>query len=212
VSRLVLALAAALALLAAPAADAAKRKPPARKAKVVCFKKAGKNVCRKRRPAAKKPAFAARPGGQSPAPAAGTVPTQPPGDSPLTSAGTVPSHVPGDSPHTTPAVVEPAVPDCGTSPWVGYTAQDIDGVFRLTGKRECVAGPTVIFQLRNVDAQEHNLYAEGVSPAAPRRAIIATVEPGQTLDAQTTLAAGQWRLFCEIEGHESMSRTLTVTG
>jgi hypothetical protein len=29
-------------------------------------------------------------------------------------------------------------------------------------------------------------------------------------DANATLAAGEWRLFCAIAGHEAMSRTLTV--
>ena len=114
-------------------------------------------------------------------------------------------------PPTGPIAPSPA-PACGDSPWVGYTATDLDGVFTFLGKRTCVPGPTVSFQLRNLDAQEHNLYAEGTAPAAPKRAIIGSVAPEATKEATTTLSKGEWRLFCDIEGHETMSRTLTVTG
>ena len=220
-TRLVLALVAALALLAAPAADGAKRKAPAKRAKVVCFKKAGKKVCRKRRAATKERAHpeGTVPSGtaRTPANAVGTLTSgtpNPEGTVPSGSPrpeGTVPSGTP-DPEGTVPSGTVPAAPDCGTSPWVGYGAEDVDGVFKLTGKRTCVPGPTVIFQLRNLDAQDHNLYIEGVAPAAARRAVLPLVEPGQTGEATTTLAAGEWRLFCDIEGHETMSRTLTVKG
>ena len=220
-SRLVLALAAALTLLAAPAADAAKRKAPAKRAKVVCFKKAGKKVCRKRRTPKRNLALpkGTVPSGTAKAPAnplgtldsgsllpEGTVPsgTRKP-------EGTVPSGT-AQPEGTVPSGTAPAAPDCGTSPWVGYGAEDVNGVFKLTGKRTCVPGPTVIFQLRNLDAQDHNLYVEGIAPAAPRRVVLPVVEPGETGEATTTLTPGEWRLLCDIEGHETMSRTLTVTG
>jgi len=195
---------AALVLLVAGApAEAAKK--PRKRAQVVCFKKAGKKVCRKRRvvrkaatpqPAVLPPAVSA------PAAAVESVPA-PSAPAP---AVTAPVAAPAD-----PAPLVPA-PDCGTSPWVGYTAADVDGVFKLIGRRTCVPGPTVLFQLVNRDAQEHNLYAEGISPAAPKRAIVATVDPAQTVEVSATLPAGEWRLFCDIEGHGTMSRTLTVTG
>ena len=73
-------------------------------------------------------------------------------------------------------------------------------------------GPAVVFQLRNRDAQAHNLYAEGTAPAAPARAVIANVEPGEVAEASATLAAGDWKLFCALDGHGSMTPTLTVRG
>ena len=195
-----------VALLIVPSAEAAE-KPVKRRAEIVCFKKAGKKVCRPRRATAKK--VAARP--RVPLPVAELAP---PPDLP-TAGGPAPSPAapatpPGSA--TRPSSPTAPQPDCGTSPWVGLTAEDVDGVFRLTGRRTCVPGPSVAFQLRNTDAQAHNLYAEGVSPVAARRAVVASAEPDQTVETTTTLTAGEWRLFCDIEGHETMSRTLTVTG
>ena len=45
-----------------------------------------------------------------------------------------------------------------------------------------------------------------------RRLVIDDLEPEETAEASATLSAGEWRLFCSIEGHETMSRTLTVMG
>ena len=102
------------------------------------------------------------------------------------------------------------VPTCGTSPWVGYTAEDVgNGDFRLTGKRACVPGPNVLFQLRNADEVEHNLFA---SKGTDTRAIFVEVLPGETKEASAALAPGDWTLFCAIAGHGAMTRTLTVTG
>jgi hypothetical protein len=201
--RLALALVLAVSLAVSGDAGAAKKKP-AKRAKIVCFKKKGKKVCRPKRKPAKRVA---------PAPVALPIPAAPlapaGGQSPVAASPSSASSPQGTDPLS---VVAPVKPDCGTSPWVGYTAADVNGVFKLTGTRTCVPGPNVLFQLRNVDAQDHNLYAEGIAPAAPSRAVIANVLPGETEDAGVALTAGEWRLYCDIEGHESMSRTLTVTG
>lgn len=216
----VVALAATLAVLfaglTASAADAAAHKPAASKrAKVVCFKKSGRKVCRKRRAPAKNPVKTPLSRGLTPVPPPGSDPSQRVGSDPSQLAPLVGS----DPSQPAPAVgSDPSQPGsdpgagCGASPWVGYAAEDVGGVFKLTGKRTCVPGPNVLFQLRNADAQEHNLYAEGVAPKQPARAIIASLDPEKTAEASATLSAGEWRLFCSIEGHETMSRTLTVTG
>ena len=196
-----------LALVFGAPAEAAKR--PAKRAQVVCFKKAGKKVCRKRR-AVRKPA-PLRLSVPAPAPIAA-----PPAEAAAAPVLPTPSLTPLPPAETSASETAPAPaaaqPDCGTSPWGGYVAEDRDGVFRLSGRRACVPGTTVLFQLVNRDAQEHNLYAEGLSPRAPKRAIVASLDPEQTAEASATLAAGEWRLFCDIEGHGTMSRTLTVLG
>jgi len=200
--RPLLAVAAALSLAFAPAGAEAKK--PAKRAKVVCFEKRGKRVCRPKRKAVPRPGVAtpkSAPAVAAPAPAA-----------PVLSAAAPASTTTTETTTTTTTVTTVVKPDCGTSPWVAYTAEDVDGVFRFNGKRTCAPGPEVLFQVNNRDAQDHNLYAEGVSPAAARRAIFAKVEPGEVAEGSATLAAGEWRLLCTIEGHESMTRTLTVTG
>jgi hypothetical protein len=211
-------------LLSAPLAslaDAAKRKPVTRAACLKAAKKrstpAARRSAAKRCPKAKRTTTSARttgpaPQGAPPVPGLAPAPLSPTTLGPSPSPA-VPAATPGTDqvPQSPPAATTQPNP-CGDSPWVGYTATDLDGVFRFTGKRTCVPGPTVSFQLRNVDAQEHNLYAEGTAPAAPKRAIIASVAPEETKEATTTLSKGEWRLFCDIRGHETMSRTLTVTG
>jgi hypothetical protein len=167
--RVALAILAGVALAPAPASpQAAEKRTPAPKMRVaakkrtvkgspsrkraakVCFKKRGKRVCRPKRPAAKRVAAGPRPA----APTTSTVSAAPAAPSPA--AAPAPS-----SP--TPTPVAAPTPDCGVSPWVGYSARDIgNGDFRLVGSRTCVPGPNVIFQLRNLDEVEHHLYAEGV--------------------------------------------------
>jgi hypothetical protein len=68
----------------------------------------------------------------------------------------------------------------------------------------------VLVQYRNVDLQPHNLYAEGVSPAAPRRAVVADLESESSTDGAVDLAPGTWRLLCTIPGHEAMQQTVTA--
>ncbi len=96
------------------------------------------------------------------------------------------------------------------SPWLGVIAEDVGGFrFRLT--RTCVPAGNVVFQFRNQDLAHHNLWVEGVSPAAPAREVVADA-PGETMVQKTEqLSAGKWRLFCSFDGHEAMSRLVDVT-
>jgi hypothetical protein len=105
----------------------------------------------------------------------------------------------------------PAAPLCDPSPWLGVTAEDVAGVFRLRLTRKCVPAGTVLFQFRNVDLAEHNLWAEGVEPAAPDRQIVPGTPGETTVTASADLSAGQWRLYCALPGHETMSRLVDVT-
>ena len=190
---------AAAVVFGAPA-EAAK-KPAKRKQEIVCFKKSGKKVCRPRRKPAKPTPYVPR------VPLAQLTESAPQPAAPQADPGASSPINPTTPANQAAIPVQAPPPECAsTSPWVGYTAEDVDGVFRLTGKRTCVPGPNVMFQLRNIDAQEHNLHLEGQGE------VIGDVEPGATKEAGATLAAGSYRLFCAIEGHETMSRTLTVTG
>jgi len=107
------------------------------------------------------------------------------------------------------APASPAVPACDPSPYLGTVAEDVDGVFRLRLRRTCVRAGTVTFELQNRDSQAHNLFAE--APGGTTRRVLPDVAGGDTASAQLLVTAGAWRLFCDIPGHEAMSRPLTVT-
>jgi plastocyanin len=176
---------------AAPVRFAAKRKAP---------KAASAAQVRGWRPAA----GVAAPAGTLPppqAPAAADAPVAPAGE-----AAPVEPVAPPDRPPPPP----PALPACDPSPWLGVIAEDSDGFrFRLT--RTCVPAGTVLFQFRNRDLADHNLWAEGVAPAAPKRQVVGDT-PGETsTEASAKLSAGTWRLYCSFEGHEAMSRLVEVT-
>ncbi|HEX2085376.1 MAG TPA: hypothetical protein VHF89_06815, partial [Solirubrobacteraceae bacterium] len=145
------------------------------------------------------------------APAAAPLPAAPPLDAPVqpAGAGLPAAQQPGAvAPPTAPAAA--AVQLCDPSPWLGVIAEDAGGFrFRLT--RTCVPSGTVLFQFRNNDLADHNLWAEGVDPAAPPRRVVEDT-PGETVvRASATLPAGRWRLYCSFAGHEAMSRLVDVT-
>ncbi|HEV3001010.1 MAG TPA: hypothetical protein VGW75_09760 [Solirubrobacteraceae bacterium] len=128
---------------------------------------------------------------------------EPPAPSP-DAAATAPEPAPAPPPEA------PAAPLCDPSPWLGAVAEDVGG-FRLRLTRTCVPAGTVLFQFRNTDLSSHNLWAEGVAPAAPPREIVRTT-PGETaVRADAPLTAGRWRLYCSLPGHEAMSRLVDVT-
>jgi hypothetical protein len=207
-------LAAALAL--APAGAEARR-GPAKRPEVVCFKKtvwvpakrrAGaatrrgrmvrKTVCRARRKAAPAKAFdPAVPPVPDVAPAAPAASTSAPVAAAPVAAALVAAAAP-------PVVVCP-----DDSPWVGATAEDAGGVFRLRLTRSCVRAGTVLFDVRNRDLQPHDLWVR--APGAAPRPVVAEVAPEQGAQGSAPLTAGEWTLFCSIDGHESMTRALTVT-
>lgn len=139
-------------------------------------------------------------GAPAPTPAPATTPAPPP--PPATDAPVLPSGEPAPPP--------PPAPLCDPSPWLGAIAEDADG-FRLRLTRTCVPAGTVLLQLRNRDLAEHNLWGEGVAPAAPKRQLVPGT-PGETVaTASVTLTAGTWRLYCSLPGHEAMTRLVDVT-
>lgn len=161
---------------------------------------------RRGRPAA--PRSVAAPAPASPVAAPVTAPAAAPLGAPLEAAPAPAPSPLGAAPSPPPA---PTAPACDPSPWLGVVAEDAGGAFRFRLTRTCVPAGTVLFQFRNTDLADHNLWAEGVAPAAPERQIVETT-PGETVvTASATLAAGQWRLFCAIAGHEAMSRLVDVT-
>jgi hypothetical protein len=139
-------------------------------------------------------------------PALAPAPGAPPLDGPPSASAPAPSGEPTAPPSDAP----PPAPACDSSPWLGVTAEDVDG-FRLRLSRKCVPAGTVLFQFRNTDASEHNLFAEGVAPAAPSRRVVEDTEGETTVVASADLTAGQWRLYCSFPGHEAMSRLVDVT-
>jgi hypothetical protein len=208
VKRLILALLAALlaALVPAPA-DAATSKPAAKAGKVVCFKKTvktksgrkvRKKVCRPRRKAKRAPVAAA--------PATPPIPTS--------GEGAGPSAKVGSSPVSAPAAPDAVVPACvpEDSEWLTVTALDVNAKFVLRLSRTCLRAGRTVVQYQNQDAQEHDLWVEGTSPQVAKREVVASAAPESLEQAETTLTAGEWRLFCSIPGHGTMSRTVSVVG
>jgi hypothetical protein len=124
-------------------------------------------------------------------------------------APVVPAGAPAEE-GVAPPPPPPPAPACDPSPWVGVTAEDVNG-FRLRLSRLCVPEGTVLFQFRNNDIAFHNVYAEGTDPVRASRQVVGDT-PGETVvTASEQLAAGEWRLYCSLPGHEAMSRPLDVT-
>ena len=217
--RRLVALAAAAALLAAvPLAEAAKplRFAGGKRPACAVAKKKQRTACRKRARARGWKARERRADLLPPAPA------PPPGTVPAAETGTVPAAAapaqnasnPADSvePGTVPGSGEGTDPGvaCDPSPWVGAIAEDVDG-FRLRLTRTCVPEGTVLFQFRNEDLAFHNLWAEGTEPVRAAREVVGDT-PGETMvTASEQMAAGEWRLYCSLPGHEAMTRPVTVT-
>lgn len=102
-----------------------------------------------------------------------------------------------------------AAPACDPSPWLGAIAEDVGG-FRLRLTRSCVPAGRVLVNFVNRDLQPHNLYAEGIAPQAAPRRILGDVDGESQADAAVQLAAGEWRIYCAIAGHEAMTKRLQV--
>jgi azurin len=98
------------------------------------------------------------------------------------------------------------------SEWLTATALDVSQRFVLRLSRTCLRAGTTIVQLQNQDAQEHDLWAEGTSPVVAKREVVESAAPESMAQAETQLTAGEWRLFCSIPGHGTMSRTVSVVG
>ena len=110
---------------------------------------------------------------------------------------------------STPAAVTTTTPTCDPSPWLGAIAEDVGG-FRLRLTRTCVPAGRVLVNFRNRDLQPHNLYAVGVSPVVPAKRVLGDVDGERTTDGEIALTAGEWRIYCSIDGHEAMTKRLDV--
>jgi len=198
VRRLAAALLALAVLAPAGEAPAARKKPR----EIVCFKttvvkkgkKVRRKVCRPRRAVKAKPKAAPV---VAPPPLAGP---------------TAPLSTPAPAAPQAPAAAAPAPFVCeSASMWLGATAEDPTGTgARLTLSRQCVRAGRVLVQLRNTDSQDHNLWAE--SPAGVRTEVVGDLAGlGPAADGAVDVTPGAWRFYCDIWGHESMTRTLTVT-
>ena len=204
----------AVALTGAAPAEAGKpRKARAKCAKVVVKRTAkGKKVkvCRRKKPTRRTPA---RTQAAPVAPVAAPPLLAPATASSPAAAEPAPPAAPGDAPAQAPV---PAAPACDPSNRLGVWAEDLDGRFIFTLTRTCVPAGLVRVQLVNRDLQPHNVFVEGVAPAAAPRKVVDDVDGSdpkrRTGDGQVELAPGSWRFFCAIEGHESMTATVTATG
>jgi hypothetical protein len=132
------------------------------------------------------------------------------GEAKLAPSNTTPTvPAPTELGEAAPAV--PAAPVCtaGPSPWLGAIAEDVGG-FRLRLTRTCMRAGRVLIDFQNRDLQPHNLYAEGIEPKVAAKRIAADLDGDESLEAETELSAGQWRVYCAIDGHEAMTQRLDV--
>jgi hypothetical protein len=199
------------ALLVAAAPAGARPRPAAKKGPAKAKVRASAATPRSK--GAKHARAAARGWRARPSQAADVAPGRPPHEgAPVEPAGVPAEWLAPATPPPPPAGEAPApAPLCDPSPWLGVNAEDRNGTFRFRLTRTCVPAGTVLFQFRNNDLADHNLWAEGVLPArAPRRIVDQT--PGETtVQASAQMDAGEWRLYCSFAGHETMSRTIDVT-
>ena len=91
------------------------------------------------------------------------------------------------------------------SRYVSVTARE----FYLSLSRPLVGAGGVTIELRNYGEDPHDLE---VSPAGSSRTIASWPElgPGGVQARKVTLAAGSYKLFCAIEGHEQMGMKATL--
>lgn len=201
--RPVLAIVAAVALLwvGAGAAASADAKAPARasaaKACSAVKKKAARKRCLRSRAALRYVAgrgLARGVAGGGPAGALGSISAGP-------GAGGA-GAVADPAPPAAPGVAAPVVAST-----LGVEARDVNGfVLRLT--RTAVAAGNLTIFFRNHDSSKHNLWIE--PPAGASVQISDDVGEGLGATKTVRVTAGNWRLYCSIEGHSSMTRNLAV--
>lgn len=110
-----------------------------------------------------------------------------------------------------PAAPQPeAEPEDPTIPRLGVKAEDKD-VFRYTLSRETVPAGDVVVELNNQGEDPHNLNLERTEGGGPDLSL-PTVGPDEQARAKFALAAGEYRLWCSLDGHEAagMKATLIV--
>jgi plastocyanin len=197
---------------------AAKKRATSRK-RAVKRRKTAKRVCRttrgKRRVCTASRRRSARPKRRVPASRGVSLPAGAPAAAAPGPGPAAPAPAPpvGASPAAAPQAPAPARPcDPAPSRWLGVFALDDNGVFLFRLSRVCVPAGPLSIDFQNRDLQPHNVWAEGVQPGAARRRVVDDVDGEQSGVGSTVLAPGQWRLYCDVLGHESMSVVITAVG
>lgn len=118
------------------------------------------------------------------------------------------------APVTPPVVVPPPTepqpePEDPTIPRLGVKAVE----WSYTLSRPEVPAGEVVVELNNMGEDPHNLNLQLQDESGPEERIT-TVGPGIQGKAKFNLPAGEYRLWCDLDGHEAagMKATLLVTG
>lgn len=90
---------------------------------------------------------------------------------------------------------------------LGVEARDIDGFLLRLTRTAVPAGNLTIF-FRNLDSSKHNLWI--APPAGSSMQISDDVGEGAGATKTVPVTPGSWRLYCALEGHGSMTRSLAV--
>ncbi len=90
---------------------------------------------------------------------------------------------------------------------LGVEARDIDGFLLRLTRTAVPAGNLTIF-FRNHDSSKHNLWI--APPAGSSMQISDDVGEGAGATKTVPVTPGSWRLYCALEGHSSMTRSLAV--
>jgi hypothetical protein len=138
-------------------------------------------------------------------------PAQPP-TGPIAPAAPIVGPVPvGTVPApTTPAPTSPT-PETPAGPvYAAAGVKAIDGGVPFALTRSTAVADIVNFELVNTDAQNHNLWIQVRDQPATKKAIIASLAPGQRANANVQLAPGEYQLICIVPGHGAMTMLFTV--
>jgi plastocyanin len=92
---------------------------------------------------------------------------------------------------------------------VGVEAHDF-GTFALRLTKTAVPAGNLTIFFRNYDASQHNLWMQAPQSGAQPVQISDNVGEGQGATKTVVVTPGTWRLYCAIEGHDSMTRNLAV--
>lgn len=134
-----------------------------------------------------------------------------PSVAPKTTAPTVskPASPSAPSAPSTPSNPAPSVPAAPVNSTIGVTAHDFGTFVLRTTKTEVPAGNLTVY-FRNVDSSEHNLFITPVDATGDGAQISEAIEENGIAQKTVPVTKGTWRLFCSIQGHESMKADVSV--
>lgn len=98
-------------------------------------------------------------------------------------------------------------PQGGATPPPGgvSTVSVTETEFKFDPKAMTAKAGQVTFQIKNSGSVEHNFVVEGSSIK------VEGIQPGQTKNVSSTLAAGSYKVLCTIPGHQEAGMTGTLT-